>query len=445
MWNMQSGFKRKSYDVGPCPPDAPNRAFSSGSKRKERCITGLATDALNSVLIASTLDGTINFFDFQTTKLEQTLVLPSASVSLTLHRDNGLLAVVCDDMVIRIIDIETRRIVREFGGFRSRVLDIAFSSDSRWLITSSLDAIIRTFDIPTGRLIDVFRTTSVATSISFSPTGDFLATAHVDSVGIYLWANRAQFAEVAFHTVSDEDVQEVSPPSMHSTTEEDIIEGLAALTAQDAPVDVFSTPPQLDGELVTLTLLPRSRWQTLLNLDVIQQRNKPKEPPKAPEKAPFFLPTLPGVETQFVIQPTEKQKEQKVKTRRLEKAAAHVDNIFSKKLHAESANGDYEGFFSYVKTLTPAALDLELRSVVSLESIDMFINALTQRLLSHRDFEAVQALQNVFLRMHADVLIENPELRQRLEKLAAVQREESQRVLDLIASSLGTLGFVRDV
>jgi U3 small nucleolar RNA-associated protein 21 len=57
---MQSGFKRKSYDVGPCPPDAPNRAFSSGSKRKERCITGLATDALNSVLIASTLDGTIN-------------------------------------------------------------------------------------------------------------------------------------------------------------------------------------------------------------------------------------------------------------------------------------------------------------------------------------------------------------------------------------------------
>jgi len=137
---MQSGLKRKNYDVGPCPPGAAS-AFSSGSKKRERCITGLATDALNRILIASTLDGTVNvclpyiclkhanygpskFFDFQTTKLEQTLVLPSAAVSLTLHRDNGLLAVVCDDMVIRIIDIETRRIVREFGGFRSRVLDI---------------------------------------------------------------------------------------------------------------------------------------------------------------------------------------------------------------------------------------------------------------------------------------------------------------------------------
>lgn len=39
---------------------------------------------------------------------------------------------------------------------------------------------------------------------------------------------------------------------------------------QDTRPDVFSTPPQLDGELVTLTLLPRSRWQTLLNLEVIQ-------------------------------------------------------------------------------------------------------------------------------------------------------------------------------
>jgi U3 small nucleolar RNA-associated protein 21 len=38
----------------------------------------------------------------------------------------------------------------------------------------------------------------------------------------------------------------------------------------DDSIDVFVTPPQLDGDLVTLTLLPRARWQTLLNLDVIQ-------------------------------------------------------------------------------------------------------------------------------------------------------------------------------
>ena len=61
------------------------------------------------------------------------------------------------------------------------------------------------------------------------------------------------------------------------------LDALTALTVEDKPADVFSTPPQLDGELVTFTLLPRARWQTLLNLEVIQQRNKPKEPPKQPE------------------------------------------------------------------------------------------------------------------------------------------------------------------
>lgn len=50
------------------------------------------------------------------------------------------------------------------------------------------------------------------------------------------------------------------------------LEALTGLTIEDRPVDVFSTPPQLDGDLVTLTLLPRSRWQTLLNIEVIQVR-----------------------------------------------------------------------------------------------------------------------------------------------------------------------------
>ncbi|KAG5727270.1 hypothetical protein E4T56_gene7613, partial [Termitomyces sp. T112] len=307
--------------------------------KKERCITGLATDALNRTVIASTLDGTINFFDFQTTKLEHTSILSSTVTSILLHSDNGLLAVVCDDMVVRIIDIETRRIVRELDGFRGRILDITFSPDSRWLVTTSLDSIIRTFDIPTGRLIDAFRTPSIATSLSFSPTNDFLATAHVDSVGIFLWANRAQYAEVSFQTVTDDDFLNVNLPSMQGVAEDEALNALSALTTNDASVDVFSTPPQLDGELITLTLLPRARWQTLLNLEIIQQRNKPKEPPKAPEKAPFFLPTLPGVEMRF-DQPDTKTSDTKKSTRRLEKVGGTLESTFYKKLLADAKDGD---------------------------------------------------------------------------------------------------------
>lgn len=70
--------------------------------------------------------------------------------------------------------------------------------------------------------------------------------------------------------------------------------------------------------------------------------------------------------------------------------------------------------------------------------------ALGRRLATHRDFEAVEAILNLFLRIHGDVLITNEELRKALEELEEAQVRESQRVLELIASSLGTLGFVRD-
>ena len=63
MWNMQSGLKRKRFDVGPCPPGVLSRFNIRAVSKKQaerRSVTGLATDALNRLVMASTLDGTIN-------------------------------------------------------------------------------------------------------------------------------------------------------------------------------------------------------------------------------------------------------------------------------------------------------------------------------------------------------------------------------------------------
>lgn len=174
MYNMQSGILRRTFNVGPCPANVASRFRPTGTKRKdERCITGLASDALDRIVVASTLDGTVNvclfpssailgsnekscdqFFDFHTAELEHTLVLPSAAVSITLHRDSGLLAVICDDLIVRIVDIETRRVVRELGGFRGRVLDVVSLSShfySAWHITLTCYASARpSLPIPDG-------------------------------------------------------------------------------------------------------------------------------------------------------------------------------------------------------------------------------------------------------------------------------------------------------
>ena len=62
-----------------------------------------------------------------------------------------MLAVACDDFLIRVVDTDTRRIVRIFSGHTNRITDLALSADSHWLITASVDCTIRTWDLPSGR------------------------------------------------------------------------------------------------------------------------------------------------------------------------------------------------------------------------------------------------------------------------------------------------------
>ena len=184
------------------------------------------------------------------------------------------------------------------------------------------------------------------------------------------------------------------------------------------------------------------------------------------------MPTLPGVEHRFAVtqkggegdtdSDTSGKKEKP--TRRLEVGATQAESVFYKNLASEDPEGDCkqpfcpdgshkslisgtidESLFSYVKTLTPAAIDLELRALVTIEGLSTFVNALVRRLRAHKDFDAVQTFMGVLLRMHGDVFVANPELREALEALREAQLEESRRVLDVISASLGTLSFVRDV
>lgn len=196
------------------------------------------------------------------------MTLPSSITRIVLHRSNNLLAISTSSFTLHILDIETYRIVREFSPPSGRILDLAFSPDSRWLIAASADSVIRTYDIPSGRLVDAFRTSSLPTSIAFSPTGDFLATSHVDSVGVYLWANKTQFSEVALRAIGEDEIFDAGMPSIQGIDDDDTLQGVEDV---GAPIgEIYTTPDQLSEELLTLSLMPRSRWQTLLNLETIK-------------------------------------------------------------------------------------------------------------------------------------------------------------------------------
>ena len=119
------------------------------------------------------------------------------SVSI-FYRESALLALSLEDRSLEIFDIITRKIVRKFFDIHlDMVTDLTFTADSRWIVTASLDKTIKVWDVPTGTLIDHIGFSSHVTSLSMSPTSDFLSTTHENDLGVYLWSNKSLYRHVS--------------------------------------------------------------------------------------------------------------------------------------------------------------------------------------------------------------------------------------------------------
>lgn len=209
-----------------------------------------------------------------------------------------------------------------------------FSPDSRWIVSASLDGTVRTWDLPTGAMIDIFRVEDVVTCLAFSPDSDFLATAHVDNVGIFLWSNRTQYANVSLRSIPDDyDAQLLQLPSLTGSEDSDDEDLSEEEIVQEEKMD---TVDQLTDKMITLSMEPRAKWQNLLHLDTIKLRNKPKEAPKLPEKAPFFLPTLPGAKASFDLNAvtTANANKEDPESKRINFSQLHTDTEFAKLLRS---------------------------------------------------------------------------------------------------------------
>uniref|UniRef100_A0A8P4K2D1 WD repeat-containing protein 36 n=1 Tax=Dicentrarchus labrax TaxID=13489 RepID=A0A8P4K2D1_DICLA len=338
-------------------------------------VRGVATDTLNQLTLTAGSDWLLKFWRFKTRKQEEQLKLNAAPATMMLHRDSGMLALALDDFTLLVVDIETRRVVRKFAGHHGNINDMTFSPDGRWLVTVAMDCTIRTWDLPSGCLVDCFLVAMAPVGVSLSPTGDFLATAHVDSLGVYLWTNKSLCGPVGLRPLPA-DYQ----PAVETLPGVTVDESEQEVTSEEVD-DTYESADQLGAELVTLSLLPESRWKSLLHLDTIKRRNKPVAPPVAPAAAPFFLPTLPGLTPQFAS-PTATDQEAQV--RLLEPLDRPLQLL---------------------KDCGPSALSVELTCLTSegggANSLLLaFIQMIDSMLTSGRDFDLAHAYLALFLKLH---------------------------------------------
>jgi U3 small nucleolar RNA-associated protein 21 len=99
-------------------------------------------------------------------------------------------------------------------------------------------------------------------------------------------------------------------------------------------------------------------------------------------------------------------------------------------------------FITHLKSLSPSAADLEIRSL-SPDELIPFIQALTSRLQQKRDYELVQAWMSVFLRLHVDAVAHDEGLVEALGEWSGVQEQEGRRLGELVGFCGGVVGFLR--
>jgi U3 small nucleolar RNA-associated protein 21 len=142
-YNMQSGLHRGAYSRG-----GPGGAAAA----HDGAVLGMAADACNRYLVTAGLDGVVRSWDFAKRTLRAQADAGSPVARIAHHASTGLLAAACDDLVIRMFDVEvSQRCMR--GGWAAaagtgRLCSVSFAgccpfSASFWGRTPSAPAAAR--------------------------------------------------------------------------------------------------------------------------------------------------------------------------------------------------------------------------------------------------------------------------------------------------------------
>jgi len=390
-----------------------------------------------------------------------------------LERAGDLVALACDDGNIRIVDARPPLFenTQSLGGGRLlRTLrcfsdnepprsprDLAFGQPlHRTLYAVCANGSLRVWDLATAALIDHASFRSEATSVAASPTGEFLATTHVDDSAVSLWTDKAAYTRVdakplaidappkhlAPQTfINEENDSESSTSSANSenTQEENASFRLRALGENTTLLSPSVAVDCASRSVVKLSGQPRGRAETLHALEAISERNRPVEPPKKPENAPFFLPSsMPTFVEEQVSLPQDLEEDNhetpNSKRRRIESfEGAHRCRLATVALGTETGP-----VLEYLNSLSPPAVDADILLLCrgfddepGIDNLAALLKHMLNALNSRHDFEAVQAYLHRILQHHAPVLFASSRLDNLLCEIKQAQTRATNRIRQL--------------
>jgi U3 small nucleolar RNA-associated protein 21 len=408
-------------------------------------------------------------------------MLPAPATRLCHVRDSDLAAIALADFTVLMFDCSSLTTVRRFGAgnklnrHNGPISDLGFSPDGRTLYSASLDGTIRVWDVPTNSCVDWLGFGSPPTSLTVSPTGEFLATTHTGKLGLSLWSDRSYYQTIHVDGSKPLDapasMDDPAPIAEVESKDEDHDNAMKRVIAQAEKKDDVEVEEDEQGPsgpanakqqgLITMSGLPPAHWKNLFHLDLVKQRNKPKEPPKKPPTAPFFLQwrsgeslggepaTNPETSKKAIDQGAEEwdavwsdddaegqepivagnpplsEREEKhdrdeeetptrlVKKQKVSHFRSHLAAMLNECDEPMSGNGDqFSAITEHIGTLGPSAIDVSLSTLCSgmhdleegLPLLILTCRWLIEACRSRERFEAVNAYLHRFLHLHSAVL-----------------------------------------
>jgi len=446
--------------------------------RHKSAVIGLAVDSLNKAVLSVGSDGSFLVWNFKTHSPHKKSPVQLSAVgasSFCYIKESELAAVALNDFSIFVVDCSELNVVRRLGtgsfssdsvpnGHFGPISDMSFGPDGRRLYSSSLDGTIRVWDIPTGSCLDWLSFDSPPTSLTASPTGEFLVTTHADSVGLSMWCDKSFYQQIFVDGSPPTKPYKMDTPNPMIEAVGDLDEEKHALLS-NAQADLVSSRqdlevingisnkkshavviPKLDG-LITMSNLPVGHWKTLFHLELVKERNKPKEAPQKPPSAPFFLQWRQGEKISEGLDPNstnnnttdsrgapdkireedkwdaawsddeildeeENNQDTVVQVSSHKKRKAYQRSQLAARLQeCDRQHHSFECITEFMGEMGPSAIDIALSELChglhDTEGLELLVLAsrwLLESCKSRQRFEAVNAYLNRFLYLHANTI-----------------------------------------
>ena len=397
IFNIQSGIHRRHFE-----PTSPSSVISIG------------LDAANTYFVSVHANGSICCRELHNGKIRLEANAPNVVTKAVFHNDSELLALALQDFSIVVFDIKSQQLVRHFAGHEDSISDLVFTADTRWIISSSKDLSIRTWDIPTGVQIDTFRCPFIPKAIAMSPAMKFLAVSFENVFGIYLYTNLSLYRPVAFE-------------KLHNAI------SLDRLTLDEEDDEISCC-------LTRLSLESRSKFKTVYHLNDTKEKSKPVLAPRAAEKSPFFLDSF-----------IKKRNTTGDRVQQDERSESSIrDKEFLQLFNTDSAEQTLK-IFDYLRQMSASQSDFELRSFtcplqedeqIRLEKI---IEALMSQIEHCRNYELALVFLNVLLESNLAVFLENSKIFTAiLAKIRDSSHYRVNEITNLFHQVLALSSFCRD-